>query len=354
MRQIPTRTVPTNLHTNLRQEKTASTKAMNLSQTESQTESKIASNPANQNEAGQEKVLVKSPIQPGAQPGAQQQTQTTQPPEQRTPHSQMTAQPEAQPKAQPMQTRKPIALRHQLPMAEIPSDTLIDIEDISKSVRVAPPPVLERTATQYAQVAYAPGADEYWTKAQLYYKTGLCLACDYLNIKTPPDEWDVWIAPITSVALALRHTQLLQHFPISASVANIDALTEGICADMQDTWYKLVSDLRTLYTRNGIADDMQQSLPRIPTNAATAIVLREIVTAVHTLSVSYSSWLWGNDFLISIGNVSQAVLRAAIRLNAYHSLAVASVKLESIPDHGFLATTYMEVVLWNELVGNSA
>lgn len=341
MRQIPTRTLPTNLHTNLRQEKTASTKAMNLSQTES----KIASQPANQNEAGQEKVLVKSPIQPLQQP-----TQTTQPPEQRMPHSQMTVQPEAQ----PMQTRKPIALRHQLPMAEIPSDTLIDIEDISKSVRAAPPPVLERTATQYAQVAYAPGADEYWTKAQLYYKTGLCLACNYLNIKTPPDEWDVWIAPITSVALALRHTQLLQHFPISASIANIDALTDGICADMQDTWYNLVSDLRTLYTRNGIADDMQQSLPRIPTNAATAIVLREIVTAVHTLSVSYSSWLCGDDFLISIGTISQAVLRAAIRLNAYHSLAVAGVKLESIPDHGFLATTYMEVVLWNELVNNSA
>ena len=253
-----------------------------------------------------------------------------------------------------MQTRKPIALRHQLPMAEIHSDPLIDVEDISKSVRGTPPPVLERATTQYTQVAYAPGADEYWAKAQLYYKTGLSLACDYLNIKTPPDEWDVWISSITSVALALRHTQLLQHFSSAASVASIDALTEGVCADMQDTWYNLVSDLRTLYTRNGIADDMAQVLPRIPTNAATAIVLREIVTAVHTLSVSYSSWLCGEDVLVSIGNVSQAILRAAIRLNAYHSLSVVGIKPETISDHGFLATTYMEVVLWNEIVSNSA
>ena len=301
--------------------------------------------PTNQNEADQASVLVKNPIKTSQQPA-----QNTQPLEQQTHYSQPTT----QQNTQPMQTRKPVALRNQLPMAEIPSDPLIDIEDISKSVRAAPPPVLERTVTQYAQVAYAPGADEYWTKAQLYYKTGLCLACDYLNIKTPPDEWDVWIASITSVALALRHTQLLQHFPSSASVASIDALTDGICADMQDTWYNLVSDLRTLYTRNGIADDMQQSLPRIPTNAATAIVLREIVAAVRTLSVSYSSWLCGEDVLVSIGTVSQAILRAAIRLNAYHSLAVVGVKPESIHDHGFLSTTYMEVVLWNELVSNSA
>lgn len=323
MRQIPTRTTPTNLHTNLRQEKIASTETMNQSQP--------ASLPANQNAADQASVLVKNPIKTSQQP----------------------LEHHTQPKAQPMQTRKPIALRHQLPMAEIHSDPLIDIDDISKSVRGTPPPVLERTVTQYAQVAYAPGADEYWTKAQLYYKTGLCLACDYLNIVTPPDEWDDWLAPITSVALALRHTQLLQHFPSSASIASIDALTEGICADMQDTWYNLVSDLRTLYTRNGIADDMAQVLPRIPTNAATAIVLREIVTAVHTLSVSYYSWLCGVDVLVSIGTVSQAILRAAIRLNAYHSLAVVGVKQESIIEHGFLATTYMEVVLWNELASNS-
>ena len=241
-------------------------------------------------------------------------------------------------------------------MAEIPSDPLIDIEDISKIVRVSPPPVLERTTTQYSQVAYAPGADDYWTKAQLYYKTGLCLACDYLNIKNPSDEWDVWIASITSVALALRHTQLLQHFNTAASIANTDALTVGICADMQDTWYNLVSDLRTLYTRNGISSDISDVLSRISTNAATSIVLREIVTTVHTLSVSvsYGSWICTAETPVPIGTLSQAVLRAAIRLNAYHSLAVVGVNAESIPEHGFISTTYMEAVMWNEYISNTA
>lgn len=315
MRQIPTRTMPAN-------------------------------QPANQNAADQASVLVKNPIKTSQQQQPQP-TQNTQPLEQHTHYSQPTT----QPKAQPMQTRNPIALRHQLPMAEIPSDPLIDIEDISKSARAAPPPVLERTSTQYTQVAYAPGSDEYWASAAASYKQGLLDACTEFNVPMPPDGWTAWATSIISVALALRHTQLIYRFPPAASSSSPSSLTDGICADMQTTWLALVSDIRLTFTRMGIGEDTCAVLPRMHDIAATSVVLREVITASSTIHSTYPMWIGSEDSPIPIGTLAQAILRAAIRMNAYYEMAVEA-NLKDTPllvhDHGSIASTYMEFSMWEE------
>ena len=298
--------------------------------------------PTNQNAADQASALVKNPIKTSQQP-----TQNTQQPEQHTPHSKPTTQPQAQ----PMQTRKPIALRHQLPMAEIHSDPLIDIEDISKSVRVAPPPVLERTSTQYAQVAYAPGADEYWAVATSAYKQGLLDACKDFDVAPPPDSWTSWVTAITSVAIALRHTQLIYRFPPASVSSCPSSLTEGICSDMQTTWLALISDIRTTFTRMGLGEDVPSVLPRLHDIAATSVVLREIVTASTSIHSTYPMWIGSEDSPIPIGTLAQAILRSAIRMNAYYEMAVEA-NLKSAPllvhDHDTIASTYMEFSMWEE------
>lgn len=286
---------------------------------------------SNQNEADKASALVESPIKTSKQP------------EQHTPHS--------QPTAQPMQTRKPIALRHQLPMAEIPSDPLIDIEDISKSVRVAPPPVLERTVTQYTQVAYAPGSDEYWASASAAYKQGLLDACTEFSVTPPPDSWTAWVSSVTSVALALRHTQLIYRFPPASVSSSPSSLTEGICADMQTTWLALISDIRTTFTRMGLGEDVHSVLPRLHDIAATSVVLREIVTASSAVHSTYPMWIGSEDSPIPIGTLAQTILRAAIRMNAYYEMAVEANLRDiplAVPDHDTIASTYMEFSMWEE------
>lgn len=301
-----------------------------------------ASQPANQNEADQASVLVKNPIKTSQQP-----VQKTQPLEQHTHYSQPTT----QQNTQPMQTRKPIALRHQLPMAEIHSDPLIDIEDISKSVRVAPPPVLERTSTQYAQVAYAPGNDAHWAQATAAYKDGLQQACNSFSVPPPTDGWTAWVSSVTSVALALRHTQLIYRFPPASVSSSPSSLTEGICSDMQTTWLALISDIRTTFTRMGLGEDVPSVLPRLHDIAATSVVLREIVTASSTIHSTYPMWIGSEDSPIPIGTLAQAILRASIRMNAYYEMAVeANLKNTTlvVHDHDTIASTYMEFSMWEE------
>ena len=288
-------------------------------------------------------VLVKNPIKTLQQ----QPQQNTQPLDQHTHYSQPTT----QPKAQPMQSRKPIALRHQLPMAEIHSDPLIDVEDISKSVRGTPPPVLERATTQYTQVAYAPGAGSNWEVATSAYKQGLLDACTSFGVTPPPDSWASWITAVTSVALALRHTQLIYRFPPASVSSCPSSLTEGICADMQTTWLALISDIRTTFTRMGLGEDVPSVLPRLHDIAATSVVLREIVTASSTIHSAYSMWIGSEDSPIPIGTLAQAILRAAIRMNAYYEMAVEA-DLRTCPldvhDHDTIASTYMEFSMWEE------
>lgn len=249
-----------------------------------------------------------------------------------------------------MQTRKPIALRHQLPMAEIHSDPLIDIEDISKSVRGTPPPVLERTTTQYAQVAYAPCVGTSWLVATSAYKQGLLDACTAFSVTPPPDSWTAWVTAVTSVALALRHTQLIYRFPPASVSSCPSSLTEGICSDMQTTWLALISDIRTTFTRMGLGEDVPSVLPRLHDIAATAIVLREIVTASTSIHSTYPMWIGSEDSPIPIGTLAQAILRAAIRMNAYYEMAVeANLKDTTllVHDQG-IAATYMEFSMWEE------
>ena len=238
-----------------------------------------------------------------------------------------------------------------MPMAEIPSDPVIDVSSISKSVRGTPPPVLERTSTQYTQVAYAPGSDEYWWAAASTYKQGLLDACKEFDVAPPPDSWTSWVTPITSVALALRHTQLIYRFPPAASSSSPSSLTEGICADMQTTWLALVSDIRLTFTRMGIGEDTCAVLPRMHDIAATSVVLREVITASSGIHSAYPTWIGSEESPIPIGTFAQSILRAAIRMNAYHEMSVEANlhnKPLVVPDHGTLASTYMEFTMWEE------
>lgn len=259
--------------------------------------------------------------------------------------------------------RPPIALRTQLPQAHLEPDILMDYGErgagdsdepsveVVKTIRASPPPVLERTSTQYTQVAYAPGSDEYWASAAASYKQGLLDACKEFDVAPPPDSWTSWVTPITSVALALRHTQLIYRFPPSASSSIPSSLTGGICADMQTTWLALVSDIRTTFTRMGLGEGVPAVLPRLHDIAATSVVLREIVTAASTIHSTYPMWIGSEDSPIPIGTLAQAILRAAIRMNAYYEMAVEA-KLRTCPldvhDHGTIASTYMEFTMWEE------
>ena len=284
---------------------------------------------------------------PSAAPAA---TQSAQP--------QLQPQPQPQPQSAPLQ-RTPIALRTQLPQARVEHDILLDDEDgvaepvveVVKTTRASPPPALERTNTQYTQVAYAPGSDEYWAVATSSYKQGLLDACTEFSVTPPPDSWASWVTSITSVALALRHTQLIYRFPPASVSSCQSSLTEGICSDMQTTWLSLISDIRTTFTRMGLGEDVPSVLPRLHDIAATSVVLREIVTASTSIHSTYPMWIGSEDSPIPIGTLAQAILRAAIRMNAYYEMAVEA-NLRTCPldvhDHDTIASTYMEFSMWEE------
>lgn len=273
-----------------------------------------------------------------------------------TPAATPAAQP--QPRPLPQLQRTPIALRTQLPQAHVEHDILLDDEgdsdepagEVVKTIRSAPPPVLERTTTQYAQVAYAPGVGTSWLVATSAYKQGLLDACTAFSVAPPPDSWTAWVTAVTSVALALRHTQLIYRFPPASVSSCPSSLTEGICSDMQTTWLALISDIRTTFTRMGLGEDVPSVLPRLHDIAATAIVLREIVTASTSIHSTYPMWIGSEDSPIPIGTLAQAILRAAIRMNAYYEMAVEA-NLKDTPllvhDHG-IAATYMEFSMWEE------
>lgn len=276
------------------------------------------------------------------------------------PAATQSAQPQLQPQPQPAPLqRTPIALRTQLPQAHVEHDILLDDEgdsaepvvEVVKTTRASPPPVLERTSTQYTQVAYAPGSDEYWAVATSAYKQGLLDACTAFSVTPPPDSWTSWVTSITSVALALRHTQLIYRFPPASVSSCPSSLTEGICSDMQTTWLALISDIRTTFTRMGLGEDVPSVLPRLHDIAATSVVLREIVTASASIHSTYPMWIGSEDSPIPIGTLAQAILRAAIRMNAYYEMAVEA-NLRATPllvqDHDTIASTYMEFSMWEE------
>ena len=281
-----------------------------------------------------------------------------------TPAATQSAQPQLQPQLQPQPQsaplqRTPIALRTQLPQAHVEHDILLDDAgdsdepsvEVVKTTRASPPPVLERTSTQYTQVAYAPGSDEYWAAASSAYKQGLLDACTEFSVTPPPDSWAAWVTSITSVALALRHTQLIYRFPPASVSSCPSSLTEGICSDMQTTWLALISDIRTTFTRMGLGEDVPSVLPRLHDIAATSVVLREIVTASTSIHSTYPMWIGSEDSPIPIGTLAQAILRAAIRMNAYYEMAVEA-NLRTCPldvhDHDTIASTYMEFSMWEE------
>ena len=280
------------------------------------------------------------------------------------PAATQSAQPQLQPQLQPQPQsaplqRTPIALRTQLPQAHVEHDILLDDEgdsaepvvEVVKTTRASPPPVLERTNTQYTQVAYAPGSDEYWAAASSAYKQGLLDACTAFSVTPPPDSWTSWVTAVTSVALALRHTQLIYRFPPASVSSCPSSLTEGICSDMQTTWLALISDIRTTFTRMGLGEDVPSVLPRLHDIAATSVVLREIVTASTSIHSTYPMWIGSEDSPIPIGTLAQAILRAAIRMNAYYEMAVEA-NLKDTPllvhDHDTIASTYMEFSMWEE------
>lgn len=268
---------------------------------------------------------------------------------------------DAQPaQPQPVQLqRTPIALRTQLPQAHVEHDILLDdvgdsdepAVEVVKTTRSAPPPVLERTSTQYTQVAYAPGVGSSWEVATSAYKQGLLDACTAFSVTPPPDSWTSWVTAVTSVALALRHTQLIYRFPPASVSSCPSSLTEGICSDMQTTWLALISDIRTTFTRMGLGEDVPSVLPRLHDIAATSVVLREIVTASSTIHSTYPMWIGSEDSPIPIGTLAQSILRAAIRMNAYYEMAVEA-NLKDTPllvhDHDTIASTYMEFSMWEE------
>lgn len=276
-----------------------------------------------------------------------------------TPAATQSAQPQPQPQPLPQLQRTPIALRTQLPQAHVEHDILLDdagdsdepAVEVVKTTRASPPPVLERTNTQYTQVAYAPGTGSSWEVATSAYKQGLLDACTAFSVTPPPDSWTSWVTAVTSVALALRHTQLIYRFPPASVSSSPSSLTEGICSDMQTTWLALISDIRTTFTRMGLGEDVPSVMPRLHDIAATSVVLREIVTASSTIHSTYPMWIGSEDSPIPIGTLAQAILRAAIRMNAYYEMAVEA-NLKDTPllvhDHDTIASTYMEFSMWEE------